>query len=66
LPNVLLDGLLHLHSFFPLLQLSYVVLDAVKLIEDELSATLSVASLTLEIFIAVSLIVIPAGKVAQM
>jgi len=56
----LLDGLLHLHSFFPLLQLRYVVLDAVKLIEDELSATLSVASLTLEKFIEVGLIVVPA------
>lgn len=66
LPNVLLDGLLHLYSFFPLLQLRYVVLDAVKLIEDELSATLSVASLTLEKFIEVGLIVVPAWKVAQM
>ena len=60
MPNVLLDGLLHFHSFFPLLQLRYVVLDAVKLIEDELSATLSVASLTLEKFIEVGLIVVPA------
>lgn len=66
LPNVLFDILLDLSSFFLRLQFSYVVLDAVKLIEDELSATLSVAPLTLEILIVVCFIVIPAGKVAEM